>query len=77
MESQTSRHLAIRLLGWMACSYRLLKKHEILDGIAFDTSNTILSLRTKVGPDMLDLCKPLIEEGPDHIIDFVHFSAKE
>jgi hypothetical protein len=26
---------------------------------------------------MLDLCRPLIEDGPSDTVEFVHFSAKE
>lgn len=72
-----ARYMAIRILGWMACSYRILKAHELLDGISFDTSLTTLTPKTRIRKDVLDLCRPLIEEGPDGIVDFVHFSAKE
>jgi hypothetical protein len=71
----------------MSCSYRLLKSFEILDGIsyraaehsndAYRSSCIILDKTTKVQRDVLDLCKPLIEDGPGNTIDFVHFSAKE
>ena len=60
----------------MACSYRPLKVHEILDGIVFEGSAD-LSERTKLNRNILDLCKPLIEEGPGDTIEFVHFSARE
>ena len=69
--------MAIRILGWMACSYRILKSYELLDGITFDASNTTLTPKTKVRKDILDLCRPLIEDGPTGTVDFVHFSAKE
>ncbi|PMD47183.1 hypothetical protein L207DRAFT_448755, partial [Hyaloscypha variabilis F] len=72
-----ARHMALRILGWMACSYRILKSYELLDGITFDPSNTSLTSKTKVRKDILDLCRPLIEEGPAGTVDFVHFSAKE
>ncbi|CZR69490.1 related to vegetatible incompatibility protein HET-E-1 [Phialocephala subalpina] len=75
--SRNARFLAIRILGWMACSYRTLKIYELLDGLAFDSSNTTLSAKTKVRRDILDLCRPLIEDGPSSTVDFVHFSAKE
>jgi len=68
--------IAIRILEWMACSYRPLRAHEILDGIAFKPGRTFLDARTKVHRDVLDLCRPLIEDGPSDTIDFVHFSAK-
>jgi len=72
----------------MSCSYRLLKSYEILDGISFRaaeysnnitgrSSCTILNDSTKLRKEVLDLCKPLIEDGPGNTLDFVHFSAKE
>jgi hypothetical protein len=75
--SRNARYMAIRILGWMACSYRILKSYEILNGIAFDASNTTLTPKTKVRKEILDLCRPLIEDGPAGTVDFVHFSAKE
>jgi hypothetical protein len=75
--SRTARYMAIRILGWMACSYRILKSYELLDGIAFDASNTTLSPKTKIRKEIFDLCRPLIEEGPAGTVDFVHFSAKQ
>jgi hypothetical protein len=68
--------IAIRILEWMACSYRLLKGYEILDGIAFRPGCTSLNSRTKINREVLNLCRPLIEDGPLDTIDFVHFSAK-
>lgn len=75
--SRNARYMAIRILGWMACSYRILKSYELLAGISFDASNTTLTPKTKVRKEILDLCRPLIEEGPANTVDFVHFSAKE
>lgn len=75
--SRNARYMAIRILGWMACAYRTLKIYELLDGIAFEASSTTLNSKTKIRKDILDLCRPLIEEGPGGTTDFVHFSAKE
>ncbi|KAM3064939.1 hypothetical protein ACMFMF_011556 [Clarireedia jacksonii] len=75
--SRNARDMAIRILGWMACSHRILKSYEILDGVAFDASNTTLTPKTKIRKEVLDLCRPLIEEGPASTVNFVHFSAKE
>jgi hypothetical protein len=68
---------ATRILEWLACSCRLMKMHEVQDGIAFHADSLILDDDTKLSPAVLDLCKPLIEEGPNKTIDFVHYSAKE
>lgn len=73
----SARSIAIRILEWMACSYRPLKTKEILDGIVFRSGSTALNERTKLHIKVLDLCRPLIEDGPSSIVDFVHFSAKE
>jgi hypothetical protein len=75
--SRNARDMAIRILGWMACSYRVLKRHELLDGIVLDVSNTSLNKYTRVQAQIMDLCRPLIEDGPGNTVDFVHFSAKE
>ena len=82
-----AQFLAIRILEWMACSFRVLKTHEVLDGITFRSASQIgtnfrpaclvLDSRTQVHADVLDLCRPLIEEGPSNTVEFVHFSAKE
>jgi hypothetical protein len=61
----------------MACSYRTLKTYEILDGIVFRPGCTTLNERTKMKAQVLDLCRPLIEDGLSNTLDFVHFSAKE
>lgn len=69
--------LAIRILEWMACSYRPLKSYEILDGISFRPGRTRLDSRMRIQKEVLDICRPLIEDGPSDTINFVHFSAKE
>jgi hypothetical protein len=76
LDSQSSEK-AIRILQWIACSFRLLKSHEVQDGIVFNTQGSVLNEETKLVHGFLDLCKPLIEEGPKNTIDFVHYSAKE
>jgi hypothetical protein len=68
---------ALRILEWLACSFRPLKIYEIQDGITFNLDNTVLSDVTKLNSDFVDLCKPLIETGPGSTVDFVHYSAKE
>jgi hypothetical protein len=72
-----SSEKAIRILQWIACSFRLLKIHEIQDGIVLQQSGVQLNAQTKLVPGFLEQCKPLIEEGPKNTVDFVHYSAKE
>jgi hypothetical protein len=76
LDSRSSEK-AIQILQWIACSFRLLKKHEVQDGVIFKKRGLVLDEQTKVVPGFLDLCKPLIEEGPKNTVDFVHYSAKE
>jgi hypothetical protein len=72
-----SRRTSVRILKWMACSFRKLKPFELQDGLAFYPGNTVLDDTTKLSIHILDQCKPLIEQGPSGDIDFVHFSVKE
>jgi hypothetical protein len=86
MEGRNSS-MAIRIIQWVAYSYRTLKSYEVLSGIAFRAAElngsvyrpacTTLNEKSKIHEEVLDLCKPLIEDGPLGTIDFVHFSAKE
>jgi len=68
--------IAIRILEWMACSFTPLKFYEILDGIALSPSCTLLSDKTRVHRDALNLCQPLVEDCISGTVEFVHFSAK-
>ncbi|PVH68513.1 hypothetical protein DL98DRAFT_599456 [Cadophora sp. DSE1049] len=68
---------AIRILEWMAYSYRPLKVHELLEGISFRSSSLSSDNRPEMKRDVLNLCRPLVEDGPSDTLDFVHFSAKE
>ncbi|KAF8865135.1 hypothetical protein BDZ45DRAFT_474377 [Acephala macrosclerotiorum] len=67
---------AIRILHWMACCYRPLKIFEILDGISLRPNCTTLNRKTRMHKKVLDLCRPLVEDGPSGTLEFVHFSAK-
>jgi hypothetical protein len=75
--NEFTRRISVRILKWMACSYRKLKPFELQDGLAFYPGNTVLDGTTKLSIHVLDQCKPLIEQGSSGALDFVHFSAKE
>jgi hypothetical protein len=75
--SDYGRSLAIRILEWMACSCRVLKTYELIDGITLSPNCTEINARTQMSKDVLELCMPLVEEGPGSTMSFVHFSAKE
>ncbi|KUJ09937.1 uncharacterized protein LY89DRAFT_723790 [Mollisia scopiformis] len=70
---------AFRILEWITCSFRLMKVHEIQDGIVMYRKDTELNEGSKlVDASFLNLCKPLVELNPkNNTVDFVHFSAKE
>ncbi|KAH9216233.1 hypothetical protein DL95DRAFT_522785 [Leptodontidium sp. 2 PMI_412] len=76
--SEQSRDKALRILEWLACSFRIMKTHEIRDGIQFHVMGMELNNRAKVKliDGFFDLCKPLVEEGPKNTVDFVHYFAK-
>jgi hypothetical protein len=76
-QNSHQRAKAMKILEWIACSYRPLKTYEVQDGIFFEPGRTDLNENTKLSISVLDLCRPLVEEGPRHIVNFVHFSAKE
>lgn len=65
------------MLEWLACAFRVVKIYELQDGILFKDEHSTLNTKTKLTRDILDLCKPIIEEGPNQSVDFVHYSAKE
>lgn len=73
----SARATAVRILEWLSCSYRPLRTYEILDGIVFRPGCTTLNRETKFRKEVLDLCRPLIEEGPSNMVSFTHYSAKE
>jgi hypothetical protein len=71
------RSLSVRILEWMSCSFRRLKIYEILDGVSIRPDRKCLDSNTKLPKRVLELCRPLIEDGPCNTLIFVHFSAQE
>lgn len=61
----------------MSSSYRRLKVHELLDGVSIRLDRPALDINSKLSRKVLDLCRPLIEDGPGNTLIFVHFSAQE
>lgn len=67
----------LAILSWICFARRPLHKVEILHGLAMrpaESSSAVLGVPL---PQLLDHCKPLIEERPDSTIVFVHFSISE
>jgi hypothetical protein len=72
-----NRETTVRILQWIACASRPLRKFEIQDGVALHDATINLNDNTKLSEQVLDLCKPLIEDGPHKTITFVHFTVRE
>lgn len=68
---------ACRIFQWLICSQRPLKKFELRDAVTLHSENTINDDDTRVSERVFELCKPLVESGPNDIIRFVHVSVKE
>ncbi|KAH0541368.1 hypothetical protein FGG08_004132 [Glutinoglossum americanum] len=68
---------ASRILEWIALAERRLKKIELLDGVTLHRDNSELNEKTRLWEPVIDLCKPLVEDGPNGTIVFVHFTVRE
>ncbi|KAH6689939.1 hypothetical protein BKA61DRAFT_585139 [Leptodontidium sp. MPI-SDFR-AT-0119] len=68
----------IRTLQWATCSFRPLKVYEIRDAIQLHVEGAEINVLTKIRHDgFLDLCKPLIEQGPENNVELFHSSVKD
>jgi hypothetical protein len=65
------------ILSWICFSQRPLHKLELLHGLAITANGGNPDAQSVPLPQILDHCKPFIEERPDSTIAFVHFSVKE
>jgi len=70
------RDQAIRIMEWIASSYRPVKVYEVQDGVSLRPGQTTLDEKTKVASSVIDVCRPLIQVGRDGAIKFVHFSVR-
>ncbi|KAK2755707.1 hypothetical protein FQN54_005857 [Arachnomyces sp. PD_36] len=71
------RDKALRVFKWISLAEKPLQRHELLDAVSLHPGNCILNDETRVWSNVIDLCKPLIEEMPNGSIVFVHFTVKE
>ena len=67
----------VRALSWIAFAKRSLKSYELEYGAIICPANDTVSHETKPLGNFLELCKPLVEEQSNQMINFVHFSVKE
>jgi hypothetical protein len=68
---------ASRIFQWLACSQRPLKKFEVQYAVTVHPDNTRIDENTRVSEHVFELCKPLVEDGPNDVIRFVHVSVKQ
>jgi hypothetical protein len=67
----------IRVLGWISFAKRPLKGHELQYGLILHAENTKTCAETKPLIVIYNICKPLIEDGPNGSVVFAHSSIKE
>lgn len=67
----------LAILGWICFARRPLYKVEILHGLAMRPAEGSSAPLGVPIPQLLDHCKPLIEERSDSTVVFVHFSIVE
>ena len=72
-----NRKKVMRILQWTAFSRRKLRVQELLDGVSLYEDCSFLSEENRLKKHVLEICKPILEETPSGVVDFVHFSAKE
>ncbi|KAK5081906.1 hypothetical protein LTR70_009241 [Exophiala xenobiotica] len=61
---------------WITLARRPLKTWEICDALVLGTASQGLTKQTILHKEILDLCKPLIEEHRDNTVVFIHFSVQ-
>jgi hypothetical protein len=59
------------IMGWIAFAKRELKHFELQSAMAFHYQLSKLS-----AAQVFDLCKPLVELGPDGSLVFIHISVQ-
>jgi hypothetical protein len=74
---EQDREKATRILKWIALAKRPLKKFELLDGVTLHRGNSHLNEKTRLWEQVIDLCKPLVEETSSRTIVFIHFTVQE
>jgi len=77
-ENEAERAQAQKLLGWLVCSRRPLKWHEIQGAMSIDNELQIVDF--DAGSLVLgaeDLCGSLVERFPGDRIELVHSTAKK
>ncbi len=66
-----------RMISWICLAQRPLFKHELLNGLAISSTDPDSTVQYIPLAQILDHCKPFIEERPDSTVVLAHFSVKE
>lgn len=63
-----------RIFEWILFSEApsTIRKHEILIGMSLHEEQISLDRDTRPFPNALDICKPLIEDGPGGTVALIH-----
>lgn len=63
-----------RIFGWLlfAEKKQAIRKRDILLGSSIHEGSVVLQKNTKPFPNSLDICKPLIEDGPGGTVSLIH-----
>ncbi|KAK0716576.1 hypothetical protein B0T21DRAFT_296583 [Apiosordaria backusii] len=71
----------LSLLGWLACARRPLKWYEVRGAAAIDLDGQTVNYDQLIPRTLKhghrDLCGPLVEQGPDDTLQFIHPTARE
>jgi len=68
---------AEKILGWLACSRRPLKWHEIQGALCMGTTDGTFDQKRRLIPDAKELCGALVELQSDETVQFVHTTARK
>lgn len=63
-----------RIFGWLLFAEKKqgIRRRDVLLGSSIHERSDALQRSTKPFPNSLDICKPLIEDGPDGTVSLIH-----
>ncbi|VUC30442.1 unnamed protein product [Clonostachys rosea] len=76
-KEEAQREKVLRMLKWIVFSYRPLKHHELLHGVAVTVDTPDFCENTRLQEHAMDICKPLVEKMPDGTVTFIHHTIQE
>ncbi|KAF2800244.1 hypothetical protein K505DRAFT_229183, partial [Melanomma pulvis-pyrius CBS 109.77] len=76
VQTRSRKESAKKLLGWLACSKRVLKWHEIQGAVSVDFEDGIISPDLHFRDDCKSICASLVEISSDGSVVLVHSTAR-